>query len=68
MIDPTRKPVQAQQAKPVVKPATTHSLPKCAQLVFPTYPKAYSIHIFLFQQLRRNSTVLFRQLILSLST
>ena len=68
MIDPACKPVQAQQAKPVVKPASTHSLPKRAQLVLPTYPEAYSIHIFLFQQFCRNSTVLFRQLILSLST
>ena len=33
MIDPARKPTQAQQAKPVVKPATTHSLPKRARLV-----------------------------------
>ena len=33
MIDPTRKPVQAQQAEPVVKPATTHSLSKRAWLV-----------------------------------
>ena len=48
MIDPAWKPVQAQQAKPVVKPPTTHSLPKHAWLVFPTYPEVYLIHIFLF--------------------
>ena len=68
MIDPARKPVQVQQAKPVVRLATTHSLPKRAQLVHLTYPEVYSIHIFLFQQFHRNNTVLFRQLILSLST
>ena len=37
MIDPTRKPVEAQQAKPVVKPANTHSIPKRAQLVLITF-------------------------------
>ena len=68
MIDPTRKPVPVQQAKPVARPATTHSLPKHARLVLLTYPEAYSIHIFLFQQFCRNSTVLIQQLILSLST
>ena len=50
MIDPVRKPVQAQQAKPVVKLATTHSLPKHAWLVLLTYLEMYSICIFLFQQ------------------
>ena len=60
MIDPARKPVEAEQAKPVVKLATTHSLPKRARLVPLTYLEMYLIHIFLFQQLHRNSTVLFR--------
>ena len=46
MIDPARKPVQAQQAEPVVKPATTHSVPKCAWSVLLTYLEMYSIHIF----------------------
>ena len=60
MIDPACKPVEAQQVKPVVKPATTHSLPKHARLVLLTYLEMYLIHIFLFQQLHRNSTALFR--------
>ena len=65
MIDPAHKPVQAQQAKPVVKPATIHSLPKRAWLVFPTYPEVYSIHIFPvltipWEQYRTVSTVNFK--------
>ena len=60
MIDPACKLVQAQQAKPVVKPATTHSLPKHAWLALLTYLEMYSIHIFLFQQLHGNSTALFQ--------
>ena len=68
MIDPARKPVEAQQAKPVVKPATTHGLPKrawlvvqliwrCTQFTFPCVDTFIGIN-----------TVLLRQLILSLST
>ena len=37
MIDPACKPVQAPSAKPVAKPATTHSLGKCARLVLITF-------------------------------
>ena len=37
MIDPARKPVEAQQAKPVMKPASTHYTPKRARLVLITF-------------------------------
>ena len=48
MINPARKPTGTQQARPVVKPANTRSLPK-RRLVPETYPEIYSFHIFPFQ-------------------
>ena len=57
MIDPARKPVEAQLAKSVVKPATTQSSKACT-VGTSTYLEMYLIHIFLFQQLHRNSATL----------
>ena len=62
MINPTRKPVEAQPGRPVGKPAATYYIPKHARSVHATY------HIFLFQKFHRNNTVLLGQLILSLLT